>query len=88
MALRGGIYITVMGKIIKKQHLPAWEGKFESMKSFPQHLGRLRRATLARQPGTQRAQLNKSLENIEWDSLGNMEWDMVLFLQKQVAARS
>lgn len=81
-------YITAMGKIIKKLHLPAWEGKFESMKIFPQHLGRLCRAMVAQQPGTRRARLNKSLENIEWDSLGNMEWDVVLFLQKQVAARS
>lgn len=32
---------------------------------------------------TLKTRLNKSLENIERDSLGNMEWDMVLFLQSE-----
>lgn len=33
--------------------------------------------------GTLKTRLNKSLENIERDSLGNTEWEMVLFLQSE-----
>lgn len=82
MAPGDGIRATMMGNIKKPSYQQGKVNLREYQKLLPPAsgvgcTGPLMHCSLE----TPKTRLNKSLENIERDSLENMEWDMVLFLQ-------
>lgn len=83
MAPGDGIWSTVMGNIKKPAYQRGKVNLREYQKLPPASgvgcVGPRWRCSLE----TLKTRLNKSLENIERDSLENMEWAMVLFLQRE-----